>query len=123
MEILEILLEKGAEVDIRNNSGQTALHIAVAKKFTACFLKLNEYEADPNVQVKCEISTLLCNFGNSFNLNLQDADGNTGLHIAILGGNDLVLNELTSIFSFQWELRNKKGLNIIHQAVMKKDFG
>ena len=55
MEILEILLEKGAEVDIRNNSGQTALHIAVAKKFTACFLKLNDYEADPNVQVKCEI--------------------------------------------------------------------
>ena len=64
MEILEILLEKGAEVDVRNNSGQTALHIAVIKKFTACFLKLNDYKADPNVQVKGEILTLLCNFGN-----------------------------------------------------------
>ena len=54
---------------------------------------------------------------------LQDADGNTALHIAILNGSDPVLNELTSIFEFQWELRNKKGLNIIHQAVLEKDFG
>ena len=68
MEILEILLERGAEVDIRNNSGQTALHIAVAKKFTACFLKLNEHKADSNVQVKCEILLLLCKYVNLLNL-------------------------------------------------------
>ena len=68
MEILEILLERGAEVDIRNNSGQTALHIAVAKKFTAYFLILNEYKADSNVQVRCEILIWLRNFVNLLNL-------------------------------------------------------
>ena len=52
----------------------------------------------------------------------QDEDGNTPLHVAILHGNEDVLNELTSIFNFQLGLRNKNGLNAIQLAVQMNDF-
>ena len=50
-EILEILLDAGADVDGQTNCGRTALHFAVMKEFTKGIGLLMDYEADPNLQV------------------------------------------------------------------------
>lgn len=51
-EIARLLLSKGANVNLLNNSMCTALHIAVNKGFTDLVRVLTEHSADVNLQVK-----------------------------------------------------------------------
>ena len=51
----------------------------------------------------------------------QDGEGNTVLHLAIERDRVAWLNELIPIYSFKWDLRNKKGFNILHLAVIFND--
>lgn len=51
-EIARLLLSKGANVNILNNSMCTALHIAVNKGFTDLVRLLTEHSADVNLQVR-----------------------------------------------------------------------
>lgn len=50
-EIARLLLSKGANVNVLNNSMCTALHIAVNKGFTDVVRVLTEHSADVNLQV------------------------------------------------------------------------
>lgn len=50
-EIARLLLSKGANVNLLNNSLCTALHIAVNKGFTDMVRVLTEHSADVNLQV------------------------------------------------------------------------
>lgn len=50
-EIARLLLSKGANVNLLNNSMCTALHIAVNKGFTDMVRVLTEHSADVNLQV------------------------------------------------------------------------
>lgn len=51
-EIARLLLSKGANVNLLNNSMCTALHIAVNKGFADLVRMLTEHSADVNLQVK-----------------------------------------------------------------------
>lgn len=51
-EIARLLLSKGANVNLLNNSMCTALHIAVNKGFTDMVRVLTEHSADVNLQVR-----------------------------------------------------------------------
>lgn len=51
-EIARLLLSKGANVNLLNNSMCTALHIAVNKGFTDVVRVLTEHSADVNLQVR-----------------------------------------------------------------------
>lgn len=51
-EITRLLLSKGANVNLLNNSMCTALHIAVNKGFTDVVRVLTEHSADVNLQVR-----------------------------------------------------------------------
>ena len=51
-EIAQLLLRKGANVNLLNNSMCTALHIAVNKGFTDVVRVLTEHSADVNIQVR-----------------------------------------------------------------------
>lgn len=51
-EIAHVLLSKGANVNLLNNSMCTALHIAVNKGFTDVVRVLTEHSADVNLQVR-----------------------------------------------------------------------
>lgn len=53
-----MLLSKGANVNLLNNSLCTALHIAVNKGFTDMVRVLTEHSADVNLQVRRPDSTL-----------------------------------------------------------------
>jgi len=51
-DITRLLLSKGANVNLLNNSMCTALHIAVNKGFTDVVRVLTEHSADVNLQVR-----------------------------------------------------------------------
>lgn len=61
-EIARLLLSKGANVNLLNNSMCTALHIAVNKGFTDVVRVLTEHSADVNLQVRRPGKTLVEDF-------------------------------------------------------------
>lgn len=64
MEVARLLLSKGADVNLLNNSMCTALHIAVNKGFTDVVHVLTEHSADVNLQVSLCGNTL-CRIGTN----------------------------------------------------------
>lgn len=50
-EIMEVLLRKGANIDVVNKGRCSALHVAVNKQHPSCVKLLLKYNCDVNVQV------------------------------------------------------------------------
>lgn len=71
--ILSVLLKLEVDINVQNESGQTALHIASAENNSELVKKLIEARAD---------------------LNLQDVKGQTPLHIACKGGYTEIAQQL-----------------------------
>lgn len=51
-EIMELLLRKGASINVVNKARCSALHVAVNKQHAACVKVLVKYNCDVNVQVR-----------------------------------------------------------------------
>lgn len=51
-EIMELLLRKGASINVVNEGRCSALHVAVNKQHAACVKVLLKYSCDVNVQVR-----------------------------------------------------------------------
>lgn len=50
-DIIELLVEKGAQLDSQNNGGMTAVHSAVCCQYTDCLLLLIKLGCDVNLEV------------------------------------------------------------------------
>ena len=93
MELVRLLVQRGANIDVQNSSGDTALHIAVKRENTE-FVRLLVDEANIDVQnnegrtalhyavmkEETELVRLLVEHGA--NTKLQDSDGITPLKLA-----------------------------------------
>jgi len=99
-DILKLLIEKGAEMNVQTDCGKTALHFAVSNQFTDC-------------------SRLLIDAG--CDANFQDSDGNTPLHLALLNRSPICVNQILSKLWINFELHNKMGFNVLHLAVVMDD--
>ena len=99
VEILRMLIDAGADLNMKNNSGWAALHnCAYRKNCLESAKMLIEAGADVNIQKEdgstalhlsvinqyWKITELLIN--NGADLNIQDEEGNTPLHIASSNG-------------------------------------
>ncbi len=51
-EVLEILIRRGAQLNVLDGEGRSALHIAVINRFTECVRLLIESGCDVNIPVK-----------------------------------------------------------------------
>ena len=51
VDILKMLIAKGAQLDVQNNSGKTALQISVSNQHTECYHLLIDAGCDVNIQV------------------------------------------------------------------------
>ncbi|RZF43243.1 hypothetical protein LSTR_LSTR016987 [Laodelphax striatellus] len=98
-EIIELLLNRGADINQVNKQLCSALHIAANKQHVACTRVLLKYSA---------------------NVNIQDSYGDTPLHDAI-GKDNLseIIELLCSVASIDFSLYNKRGFNVLHQASIK----
>ena len=104
LEIVEHLFEKGFELDVANNRGDSPLHISIRGKKKDIFHFLITHEA---------------------NLNIKNKDGETPLHIAACDGNDI---EYTQILANHdkcnsWNEHDKFGDTPIFNALRTRNKG
>ena len=96
---LSTLLNKGADVNIQDNKGYTALHIAASLGNYELIELLSAYSADANICNKYgelplhiairngDLDSIAILLHHTKNVNIQDRYGNTPLHLATSSGN------------------------------------
>ncbi|WAR14989.1 MIB2-like protein [Mya arenaria] len=90
-DIVQLLLNAGANLEMQDEDGDTALHYSA-------FGVLLAHRAD---------------------VNIQDAYGDTALHDAIGKENMDILDLLVNYHGIDFNLRNKRGFNVLHHAALK----
>ena len=94
------LLNRGADVNVADSQGATALHLSV-------------------VTAHLEAVKLLVNVP-TLDVNAQDASGDTALHEAVaMASSDPVTEILCSMDSLDLARVNAKGFNVLHYAVLR----
>nr|XP_060615013.1 E3 ubiquitin-protein ligase MIB2 [Anolis sagrei ordinatus]XP_060615014.1 E3 ubiquitin-protein ligase MIB2 [Anolis sagrei ordinatus] len=131
VEVVKILLQAHANVNLRDEEGDAALHYAafgnqaeiarvlVSKganadllnngKCTALYIAVNKGFTEV-VQALCE---------NQCNVNLPDSYGDTPLHYAITADFKCIIEALTEVPSIDFTIQNRQGFNLLHHAALK----
>lgn len=102
MSVIIKLLEKGAETNATNKQNRTALHIAAKRGALECVRDL--------------VSS-----GHTTDLDIQDEQGNTALHVAILERRDRVVNYFINHTHVNDAIANKDGRAALHLAVVHRN--
>ncbi|XP_066023099.1 E3 ubiquitin-protein ligase MIB2-like isoform X3 [Pocillopora verrucosa] len=133
-DIIRELLERGANMDIVDNQGYTAMHLSTYQDESGEALKLLlEKGFDPNVQQRSNKSTPLHLAVERRNetavriltqcpecdVNLQDEAGDTPLHCAIFLQRHSMMDILLDCSRISVTLCNGKGFNYLQLAVLK----
>lgn len=95
-EAVELLLDSGADVEAKNNDGETALHIMARRRRLGCIIVLLSREA---------------------NVNAQSSDGSTPLHQAATVGDPDIVRALI-VFGADINITNKRHESPRHLATL-----
>ncbi|KAH6934284.1 hypothetical protein HPB50_022864 [Hyalomma asiaticum] len=99
-EMLELLINSGADVNIRNKRKYTPIHVAVNKQHVRCV-------------------RVLTNYSGRLDANAQDKYGDTPLHDAVEKKRLDILDLLLNVPTIDMNVKNKSGFNAFHQAAFK----
>lgn len=113
-EVIEILLRNGADVNLRDKNGRTALHFVPEDRDTKYF----RLHYDDNV--KAEIAHLILSWGAC--ANAKSKDGVTPLHTSVEKGYVKVIEALLQ-FNADINCKNEEGMTPLHIAVQKGNLG
>ncbi|XP_044301333.1 E3 ubiquitin-protein ligase MIB2 [Varanus komodoensis] len=131
VEVVKILLQAHANINLRDEEGDTALHYAafgnqaeiarmlVSKganadllnnsKCTALYIAVNKGFTEV-VQALCE---------HNCAINLPDSYGDTPLHYAITADFKCIIETLTDVPNIDFTIQNQQGFNLLHHAALK----
>ncbi|XP_031565501.1 uncharacterized protein LOC116300724 [Actinia tenebrosa] len=133
-DIIQLLLEKNADISIKDGQGYTAIHHAAYGDKTGEAMKLMiAHGVDPNIadnDTKCTPLHLAVKESNdnavrilvqtaTCDVNLQDVVGETPLHDAISKRNNNILDLILDAPKINLTLKNKSGFNFLHLAAYK----
>lgn len=129
--VVELLVQMGANVNLQDSEGDTALHYAAFGNQPSAATALLKGGADGNKRNKNKCSplhvavnkghsevvkTLLC---YSCNVNAQDSFGDTVLHDAIAKDFTEIVELLVHFQGIDLSVKNKRGFNCLHHAALK----
>ncbi|OCT72647.1 uncharacterized protein LOC100158387 isoform X2 [Xenopus laevis] len=131
MEVVKVLLQANANIDLKDDEGDTALHYAaygnqagvvrvlLAKgtnaellnnaKCTALYIAVNKGFT--------EVVQVLCNPNGA--INMQDSFGDTPLHYAITADFRSIIEILTEVPNIDFTVQNNQGFNLLHHSTLK----
>ncbi|XP_075541879.1 E3 ubiquitin-protein ligase MIB2-like isoform X2 [Dermacentor variabilis] len=99
-DVIELLLNLGADINATNKKKFTALQVAVKKKHVNC------------------VRVLINKFPERLDVNIQDGVGDTPLHDAIKHSSPEITDMLVNFPSVDFTLCNESGYNLLHQAAV-----
>ncbi|KAM4703364.1 E3 ubiquitin-protein ligase MIB2 isoform 2-T2 [Rhinophrynus dorsalis] len=131
MEVVKVLLQANANIDLKDDEGDSALHYAaygnqagvvrvlLAKganaellnnaKCTALYIAVNKGFTEV-VQVLCSPTCAV---------NIQDSFGDTPLHYAITADFRSIIEILTEVPNIDFTVQNHQGFNLLHHSALK----
>ena len=131
-DVVELLLEKGAQVNVCDADGSMPLHIAAAKDHSVVIEKLCHYGADVNARSKggwtplhwavnrgerTETAKILLDAGTD--VNATDVDQETPLHLAVKD-EDIEMIDVLAERGADLETKNAKGQTPLILALMRE---
>lgn len=134
VELLKLLVDCGADVDVQNVDGETILHQACTEGLENYVRFLHAAGANPNLRDKEEQTPLhVATFHGSVkivemltekfkaNLHHRTKDGSTLMHIASAAGhaNQAAMSQIFAKKGVPLHMPNKKGAKAIHLAAMR----
>ncbi|XP_009323431.1 PREDICTED: E3 ubiquitin-protein ligase MIB2 isoform X3 [Pygoscelis adeliae] len=131
LDVVKILLQAHATVNLRDEEGDTALHYAAFgnQAEVARVLIGKGASADLLNNAKCtalyvavsqgfvEVVRTLCEL--NCDVNLPDSQGDTPLHYAITADYKVVIEILTEVPNIDFTVQNCQGFNLLHYSALK----
>ncbi|XP_042708780.1 E3 ubiquitin-protein ligase MIB2 isoform X3 [Chrysemys picta bellii] len=131
VEIVKILLQANANIDLKDEEGDAALHYAAFGNQAEVVRVLVSHGANADLlnNAKCtalyvavnkgftEIVRILCE--HNCDVNLPDSFDDTPLHYAITADLKSIIEILTEVPNIDFTVQNRQGFNLLHHAALK----
>ncbi|XP_075762623.1 E3 ubiquitin-protein ligase MIB2 isoform X1 [Pelodiscus sinensis] len=131
VEVVKILLQAHANIDLRDEEGDAALHYAAFGNQAEVVRVLVDQGANADLlnNAKCtalyvavskgftEIVQILCE--HNCDVNLPDSFDDTPLHYAITADLKSIIEILTEVPNIDFTVPNRQGFNLLHHAALK----
>ncbi|KAM6402544.1 E3 ubiquitin-protein ligase MIB2 isoform 3-T5 [Rhynochetos jubatus] len=131
LDVVKILLQAHATVNLRDEEGDTALHYAAFGNQAEVARVLIGKGASPDLlnNAKCtalyvavsqgftEVVQTLCEL--NCDVNLPDSQGDTPLHYAITADYQVIIEILTEVPNIDFTVQNCHGFNLLHYSALK----
>lgn len=131
MEVVKILIQANANIDLKDDEGDSALHYAAYGNQGAIIRLLLAKGANAELlnNAKCtalyiavnkgftEVVQILCMPNCA--INVQDLHGDTPLHYAITADYRSIIEILTEVPNIDFTVQNQQGFNLLHHSALK----
>ncbi|XP_067423322.1 E3 ubiquitin-protein ligase MIB2 isoform X5 [Emydura macquarii macquarii] len=131
VEVVKILLQANASIDLRDEEGDAALHYAAFGNQAEVARVLVSQGANTDLlnNAKCtalyvavnkgftEIVRILCE--HNCDVSLPDSFNDTPLHYAITADLKSIIEILTDVPNIDFTVQNRQGFNLLHHAALK----
>ncbi|XP_040181758.1 E3 ubiquitin-protein ligase MIB2 isoform X4 [Rana temporaria] len=131
VEVVKILIQANANIDLKDDEGDSALHYAAYGNQGAIIRLLLAKGANAELlnNAKCtalyiavnkgftEVVQILCMPNCA--INVQDLHGDTPLHYAITADYRSIIEILTEVPNIDFTVQNQQGFNLLHHSALK----
>ncbi|XP_075045926.1 E3 ubiquitin-protein ligase MIB2 isoform X2 [Mixophyes fleayi] len=131
LEVVKVLLQANANIDLKDDEGDSALHYAAYGNQPAVVRVLlgNAANAELLNNAKCTALYIAVNKGfmevvqilcvPNCAINTQDLHGDTPLHYAITADFRSIIEILTEVPNIDFTVQNQQGFNLLHHSALK----